>query len=64
MLPTVELDHKSKPMAGEVGEVRTDGGLTTEVVLLERWLAQMLPEFLFGFGGVATRRASPWHAAV
>jgi hypothetical protein len=33
-------------------------------LLLEWWLAQMLPEFLFGFGRVATQGAGARHAVV
>ena len=54
MLAAIQLDHNSQLMTGEVGEVRTDRRLTPEMVLLEWRLPQMLPELLFGCGGVAT----------
>jgi hypothetical protein len=62
MLPTIDLDDDPEPMTGKIGEVRTDRRLATKVVLLEWRLAQMLPEFLFGCGGVATQRAGARHA--
>ena len=64
MLAAIQLDHNSQLMTGEVGEVRTDRRLTPEMVLLEWRLPQMLPEFLFSCGGVATQRARARHAVV
>jgi hypothetical protein len=64
MLAAIDLDDDFDLMAGEVGEVRTDRRLTPKMMLLEGRLPQMLPQLLFGFGGVATQRASAWHTAV
>jgi hypothetical protein len=64
MLAAIDLNDNFDLMAGEVGEVTADGRLTAEVMLLEGRLPQMLPELFFGFGGIATQRASPWHATV
>jgi len=64
MLAAIEFDDDFALMAGEVGEVRTDGCLTAEVMLLERRLPQMLPQLFFDFGGIATQRASAWHAVI
>ena len=33
-------------------------------MLLERRLPQMLPQLFFDFGGIATQRASAWHAVI
>jgi hypothetical protein len=54
MLAAVDLNDNLMPMAGEVGEAGTDRCLSPKVVLLERRLPQMLPEFLFGFGRITT----------
>ena len=64
MLTAIYLDDNFSLMAGEVREVRTDRRLTAKMVLLERRLPQMLPEFLFGFGHITTQRASTRHAGV
>jgi len=64
MLAAIDLKDNFDLMTGEVGEVRTDRRLTPKVMLLERRLPQMLPQLFFGFGGVATQRASAWHALV
>ena len=64
MLPAIDFNHQLELMAGKIGEVRTDRRLTPEVVLLERRLPQMLPEFLLGFGGVAAQEARARHAVV
>jgi hypothetical protein len=57
MLPAIHLDNNSELMTGEVGEVRTDRRLPSEVMLLERGLPQVLPSFLFGFRRVTPQRA-------
>ena len=64
MLPAIDLNDNSELMTGEVGEVRTDGRLAAKVVLLKWRLAQMLPEFLFGFGRVTTQCARAGNAVV
>jgi hypothetical protein len=64
MLPAVDFDDKLELMAGEIGEVRTDGRLASKVVLLEWRLPQMLPELLFGFGRVTAQNARAWYAVV
>jgi len=64
MLTAVEFDDDFQLMAGEVREVRTYRRLAAKVMLLERWLAQMLPQLLFGFGCVATQSSSARHAVV
>ena len=64
MLPAVDLYDNPEFVAREVGKIRTDCRLSSEVMLLERRLSQMLPEFLFGFGDITTQRASTRHAGV
>jgi len=64
MLPAIEFNDESKLMTGEISEVRTDRRLTAKVMLLERRLAQLLPELLFSCGRVATKGARAWHAGV
>jgi hypothetical protein len=64
MLPAVDLDHNPELVTCKVGEVSTDRRLTAEVMLLERRLPQMLPEFFLGFGRVTTQGARAWHATV
>ena len=64
MLTAIDFDDKLELMAGEIGEVWTDGRLTAKVVLLEWRLPQMLPEFFLGFGGVTTQDARAGYAAV
>ena len=64
MLPTIDLDDDPEPMTGKIGQVRAYRRLATKVVLLEWRLAQMLPEFLFACGGVATQCAGAGHAVV
>jgi hypothetical protein len=64
MLPAVDFDDELELMAGEIGEARTDRCLTSKVMLLERELPQMLPELLFGFGGVTAQEARARHAVV
>ena len=64
MLPAIHFNNNSELMAGEVGEVQTDGRLTSKVMLLEWRLPQMLPELLFGFGRVTAQNARAWYAVV
>jgi hypothetical protein len=64
MLTAIDFDDNFVVMTGEVGEVRTDRGLTPKVMFLERRLPQMLPELLFGFGRVASQRSRTRHAVV
>ena len=52
MLPAIDLTDNSELVAGEIGEVGTDGRLTPKMVFLKRRLPQMLPELLFGLGRV------------
>jgi hypothetical protein len=54
MLPAIDLDDNPEFVAREVGKIRTDRRLSPKVVLLERRLSQMLPEFLFGLGHITT----------
>jgi hypothetical protein len=54
MLSTIDFDDDPELVTGEVGEVRTDRRLTPEVMLLERRLPQMLPEFFLSFGRATT----------
>src|SRR4029077_6990977 len=64
MLSAIEVDNYSELMAGEVGEVRTNGCLASKVTLLERRLPQMLPKLLFGFGRVTTQSSGAGNALV
>ena len=64
MLTAIDFDEQLELMAGEIGEVWADGGLTAKVVLLEWRLPQMLPELFFGFGGVAAQGARAGDAVV
>jgi hypothetical protein len=64
MLAAIDFDHEFELVAGEVGEVWTNGCLTAKVMLLERWLPQMLPQLLFGFGRVATQASRARHTIV
>jgi hypothetical protein len=60
----IGFDDKLELMAGEIGKVRTDGGLTAKVMVLERRLTRVLPKFSFGFGRVAAQEARARHALV
>jgi hypothetical protein len=64
MLATVDLDDKTKMMAGEIREVRTDRGLTPEMMLLEWWLPQMPPQPFFGFGRVTAQGSRARHTRI
>jgi hypothetical protein len=64
MLPAIHLDDNPELMAGEVGKVRTDRGLTPKVMLLEWRLSQLLPKVLLGLGRVTTQGSSARNALV
>jgi hypothetical protein len=64
MLPAIDFDDNLGVMAGEVGEISTDRGLTSKVMLVERRLSQMLPELLFGFGCVTSQNSRTRHAVI
>ena len=64
MLTAIYLDDNFSLMAGEVREVRTDRGLTTEMMLLEWRLAQILPKSLLGFGCVTTQGPRARHTRI
>jgi hypothetical protein len=64
MLTAIEFNDNSELVAGEVGEVGADRGLTSKVMLLERRLSQMLPQLLFGFRCVTTQSSRARDAVV
>jgi hypothetical protein len=64
MLTAIDLDDNSELVAGEIGEVGTDGRLTPKMVFLKRRLPQMLPELLFGFSRITTQRSRAGNAVV
>ena len=64
MLPAVHFNDNSEVMAGEVSKIRTDGGLTPKVMLLEWRLPQVLPQLPFSLGRIPTQGACARNAMV
>src|SRR3546814_5987607 len=52
MLAAIQFDDEAGFFAQEVGNVTADGSLAAEFVVLQPAGAEMVPEALFGFGGV------------
>src|SRR6266568_1196761 len=63
-LSTVDLDHKSGGVAGEVSKIRTDGRLTAKVRANDRQMTQVPPQHALGIGRNVTHRAGAWHTNI
>jgi hypothetical protein len=64
MLTAVDFNDNFGLMTGKVGKVTTDSRLAPKVMLLERRLSQMLPQFLFRFGRVTTQGTCAGYAVI
>src|SRR6186713_2787084 len=64
MLSAIQFDHKPERVTREVAEVSPDRRLPPEVMLFERRLPQMQPEFLLGFGHIPAERSCARHTRV
>src|SRR5262245_54180216 len=64
VLRSVDLDDEPPFVAGEVCEVRTDGGLPSEMRVLNGEASQMPPEFAFGIGHIASESTGARNARI
>src|SRR4051794_13554104 len=64
VLRAIDLDDKAPFMAGEVSEIGTNGGLPSEMRVLDRQVTQMPPEFAFRVGHITTKSACAWNACI
>src|SRR5690606_30150588 len=53
VLTAIGLHDQLGRVAGEVGDIRSDGNLTAEFVIDKAPVAEELPELAFSFGGLA-----------
>jgi hypothetical protein len=64
VLSTIEFDHQTRAMAGEVREVWTNRCLPAKVRAVDAQAAKMLPQNPFGIGRLVPHRAGARHASV